>query len=117
MNKTTLASTKKLLLDEIEKIKQHMSNLTNDDPLNDPGHASDNAAVDLDVREQDTHQRIEAELESLQAKWNNIDQALKRIEKGNYGTCKRCNKEIIAKRLELIPETIYCVDCESQLKR
>jgi RNA polymerase-binding protein DksA len=117
MNKKMTETTKVKLLAEIQNIKQHMINLNNDDPLNDPGHASDNAAVDLDVREQDTHQRLEAEINSLQERLINIDQALKRIEKGNYGTCKRCNKEIPVKRLALIPETVYCVSCEAHLKK
>lgn len=108
---------KKKLLSESEQIQLHVQNLKKDDPLNDPDHASDNAAVDLDVREQDTHQRIEAELDSLYERQHNIEQALKRIEKGSYGNCKRCNKVIPEKRLELLPETIYCVQCESDLKK
>ncbi|HAX42843.1 MAG TPA: molecular chaperone DnaK, partial [Solibacterales bacterium] len=32
-----------------------------------------------------------------------IDQALKRIEEGEYGVCQECEEKISAKRLQAIP--------------
>jgi DnaK suppressor protein len=40
-----------------------------------------------------------------------IDQALARIEEGNYGLCTHCGNLIPEKRLEAVPWTPYCVDC------
>jgi RNA polymerase-binding transcription factor DksA len=39
-----------------------------------------------------------------------IDEALKRLERGEYGRCIICGREIPEARLDLVPETPYCVD-------
>ncbi len=46
-----------------------------------------------------------------------IDEALKRIEQGIYGTCEMSGKPINHERLEAIPFTRYTVECQSQLER
>ena len=43
----------------------------------------------------------------------NLDLALDRINKGNYGICIVCRKEISIKRLKLVPHTNYCVPYKS----
>lgn len=40
-----------------------------------------------------------------------IDEALKRIESGDYGYCVKCDEEIAEKRLELDPVVLTCVNC------
>ncbi|HET7451719.1 MAG TPA: TraR/DksA family transcriptional regulator [Thermoanaerobaculia bacterium] len=40
-----------------------------------------------------------------------IEQALARIEEGNYGLCTNCGNPIPEKRLDAVPWTPYCVDC------
>ncbi len=42
-----------------------------------------------------------------------IDLALKRIDKGDYGYCVKCDEEIAEKRLELDPTILTCVKCAS----
>lgn len=111
------ASIKKQLTLDKEKVMSQLKTIKESDPFEDPNHAIDNASVDTDVREQEAHQRIEAEVETLNHKLQDIDIALIRLEKGVYGICKKCNKKIPAKRLELIPETINCVICESGIKK
>lgn len=117
MSDADMKAMKKQLQKESEDIEKRIKELHEDDPFNDPGYTTDNAAVDTDVREQGAHQIIEAEINALKERKKNIAVALERIEKGRYGYCKRCNKEIPRKRLELIPETQYCVACESELKK
>lgn len=41
-----------------------------------------------------------------------IDEALKRIEDGTYGTCVSCGKEIPRERLEANPWASLCIDCK-----
>ncbi|HEX2163400.1 MAG TPA: TraR/DksA family transcriptional regulator [Thermoanaerobaculia bacterium] len=41
-----------------------------------------------------------------------IDKALDRIEDGSYGRCTNCGTEIAEKRLEAVPWTRYCIDCQ-----
>lgn len=38
--------------------------------------------------------------------------ALGRIEAGNYGLCELCGRAIDEARLEALPQTPYCVECE-----
>ena len=41
-----------------------------------------------------------------------IDEALKRIDKCSYGICQRCSKDISKKRLDVVPEAPFCIDCQ-----
>ncbi len=41
-----------------------------------------------------------------------IDDALKRIDKKELGICQRCGKDINKKRLDAVPWTSYCIDCQ-----
>ena len=50
-------------------------------------------------------------------KINQIDKALKRIEKGKYGVCKCCNNSINKERLMAIPFTSLCVKCKEDEER
>ena len=97
-------------LDQIESLKKN-------DPFADPEHASDNAAVDTDVREQTGHDTIEAEVKDLQKRSTEIDNALKKINKNQYGYCERCKKPVLEARLKLIPEASFCIDCEKRLRK
>ena len=46
-----------------------------------------------------------------------IDEAIKRIELGTYGTCEMSGKPINHERLEAIPFTRFTVECQSQIER
>lgn len=41
-----------------------------------------------------------------------LDEALLRLEKGGFGTCCQCGKEIPQVRLEAVPHTRYGVTCK-----
>ncbi len=41
-----------------------------------------------------------------------IDQALARIEEGTFGACSNCGLPMAEKRLNAVPWTPYCVDCQ-----
>ncbi|MDO8741663.1 MAG: TraR/DksA C4-type zinc finger protein [Candidatus Roizmanbacteria bacterium] len=97
-------------LNQIEELKK-------DDPFADPDHASDNAAVDTDVREQVEHDTIEAQVNDMQKRVEEISNALKKINKNQYGYCGRCKKAIPQARLKLIPEASFCIDCEKHLRK
>jgi DnaK suppressor protein len=41
-----------------------------------------------------------------------INSAIQRLENGNYGECQRCGNSISVARLEAIPYTELCIDCQ-----
>ncbi len=118
--------TKKLTKDLIKKwqtklekdkedIKLQIEELQKDDPFSDPDHASDNAAIDTDVREQVGHDTIEAQIKDLKLKMVEVEIALDKIGKGRYGFCEKCAMPIPLARLSLIPEARYCIEDEKKL--
>lgn len=112
-----MVELKEILLKEIIKTKARIEELKEKDPFADPDHASDNAAVDTDVREQVGHDTIEAQVKDLERKLQNIEVAIKRVNKGVYGKCEKCGKSILFARLKLVPEARFCVECENKLRK
>ncbi len=45
-----------------------------------------------------------------------VDLALRKIEKGTYGTCDNCGKPIKKSRLERLPSATMCLECQSRLE-
>jgi DnaK suppressor protein len=46
-----------------------------------------------------------------------IEQALERIDRGEYGSCKRCEEDIHIKRLIAMPWARLCLQCQAELER
>lgn len=42
-----------------------------------------------------------------------IEEALERVEEGEFGMCEDCGEEIGLKRLEARPVTTLCIDCKT----
>ena len=41
-----------------------------------------------------------------------IDDALKRLDDGSYGTCQQCNQPIAMSRLKAVPYASLCIECQ-----
>jgi DnaK suppressor protein len=46
-----------------------------------------------------------------------VDSALARIREGNFGECISCGNEINPKRLDAVPWTRYCIECQEKLEK
>jgi DnaK suppressor protein len=46
-----------------------------------------------------------------------VDEALARIREGSFGECISCGQEINAKRLEAVPWTRHCIECQEKLEQ
>ena len=55
--------------------------------------------------------------ENERSKLMEIDEALDRIEDGTFGICEDCGEPIALKRLEVIPDARYCVECQENLEK
>lgn len=86
-------------------------------------------AIDQDIRHEDmsadwSEQATERENdEVLESLGNSADQkllminnALQRIEVGEYFVCSECGEPIPSARLELLPFSSLCVDCAENLE-
>lgn len=49
-------------------------------------------------------------LANLEEQIDGIEEALKRVADGTYGTCEACGKAIGDERLEVVPTARYCVE-------
>ncbi len=117
LSRQHLVELKEILLKEVIKTKARIEELKKKDPFADPDHASDNAAIDTDVREQVGHDTIEAQVKDLERRLLDIETAIRRIGKGAYGKCEKCGAVIPFARLRLVPEARFCVECENKLRK
>ena len=46
-----------------------------------------------------------------------VEAALERIREGTFGECISCGQQIAVKRLNAMPFTSYCRDCQERLER
>jgi DnaK suppressor protein len=46
-----------------------------------------------------------------------VEGALERIRQGTFGECISCGKEINPKRLEAVPWTRHCIECQEKLEQ
>jgi DnaK suppressor protein len=47
---------------------------------------------------------------------NLVRLALERLKDGNFGECAQCSVEIGPKRLEALPWTPYCIECQEKFE-
>lgn len=111
MSKLNLKEIKEKLLAERELLFEKLKG--NDLSIDD---AETPDPVDLAVRNYSKNVQLAvSENESKQLVL--IDQALRRIEDGEYGSCLNCEKEINSKRLAAIPWARFCLDCQELLEK
>ena len=104
---------RKILLEEKEKIgveiKSKQLNLS--DIERDVGDEVDNSMVE---QERELNLLLQdREKKHLEA----IEEALQRIETGEYGFCDECGDQIDQKRLMVIPLTQLCITCQQNEER
>jgi DnaK suppressor protein len=52
----------------------------------------------------------------LETQLAQIRGALARVDEGAFGRCALCGEPVDARRLEMVPETPFCVGCQTQLE-
>src|SRR5262245_9797652 len=65
---------------------------------------------EADIQEELEFALIQMKSETL----NKVNDALVRLEQGDYGYCYECGEEIAEKRLRALPFAVRCKDCEEQ---
>lgn len=92
--------------DIIADVEQTLNDMTNqNENIPDP---NDRATVESD-------RSFELRLRSRERKLlDKIDEAIGRIENGEYGICDDCGEKIRIKRLEARPVAKFCIDCKTK---
>jgi len=94
------------LREEIDELDTAISGEGSDagDLSHVPTHSADRDTEELEADE--AMERNQVALLQL------VEDALGRIETGTFGKCEDCGGTIPAKRLDAVPYTAFCVDCE-----
>ncbi|MDD8020591.1 MAG: TraR/DksA family transcriptional regulator [Acidobacteriota bacterium] len=107
------AEFKKLLLERKKSIIRKLSQF-----YNESKEIETDTALDVVDKAETSYTKefllglTDSEREQLQL----IDQAIDRLEKGEYGLCQVCHKEIGKKRLQIVPWTPYCISCQEKIE-
>jgi DnaK suppressor protein len=60
---------------------------------------------------------IASQLVELEAReLNQIERALARIKQGSYGVCESCQKKIPVARLNALPYSTTCIECQREME-
>jgi YteA family regulatory protein len=120
MNAQKLRYYKQKLLNERERVNELLDQLENNEAINTNVEMSselsfyDNHMGDLGSEMNDLA-RGRAFKEHEISILKKIDDAMKSIEDGTYGTCHSCKQPIPEERLSFLPYAQYCVPCQNDL--
>lgn len=104
---------KEKLLEIKKDLEKQLKYYESGDPFLVPDRNIENT-LDEDITEIEGHDRNLANRVRLQEELQGVEVSLERIEKGTYGFCKNCNKQIPEGRLKLLPTATLCLDCEKK---
>jgi len=68
------------------------------------------------AQERENEEVVEKLDENIRIELNQVNEALSRVEKNEYGICEICDGPIRAERLEALPYTDRCFNCASELE-
>lgn len=105
---------RQILLDLREQLVRQMNGLAKESAEQLPGYSMHMADSGTDNFDRDFALSL---LSSDQDAIYEIDEALKRIERGSYGTCELTAKPIPKARLDAIPWARFTVEAQGQLER
>lgn len=105
-----LNKIKGLLSKDKEKIEKELKNQGEEGKFPDYGDSEEDNA--REIADYEANSAVEND---LQRTLRDINTAMKRIDKGDYGVCKYCKKIIEEKRLMVRPTSSACVACKKTI--
>jgi len=84
----------------------------------DPDRPARSTDGDLgDVANEGAQKEIASQIADLESReLNQVERAIDLIRHGKYGNCEVCNNKIPIARLQALPFTVFCVNCQRQLE-
>jgi len=87
----------------------------------DISHAGDTGVAMGDVADLangDVERELSTQLASLESReLEQIEAAILALKQGRYGTCEECQKPIPIARLQAVPHSTTCIDCQRSEER
>lgn len=119
MTKEQLSHYKKIILEKREELLKQLDHFKSTGLNSSVKDASgDHSAYAFHMADQGTDTMDREQQYLFASREGNflyhLDRALERIEKGEYGVCVDCNKEINPERLEAVPHARLCIACKSK---
>jgi len=98
---------------------QQKSFLYNDRIMREDFHVDDNEKKDdIDQASTDTEQSLRLRLRNREMLYmKKLNEALRRIDSGEFGLCCNCEGDIEIKRLEARPTATLCIGCKEEEER
>ena len=119
--KTAAANRKKFLTDLRQNLLEMKNKLVTeiDSELKAEREGNKDEGMDTyDLASEERDREINFILSDRErVKIKQIDDALVRLEDGSYGVCKSCGLEVAEERLEAMPFTRLCRDCQQDMER
>jgi len=110
MEKKQLQHYKKVLLNKREELLESIKR----NPFREDGLEARKGDL-ADLSDRNSNNVISIHLKETESKLiRAIDEAILRLEKGNYGICTKCGKKISRGRLEAVPWTRLCISCKEE---
>jgi len=105
---------KKMLIERQIELQAEVQGKMRDVRAEGAGGTKQNEVFDaVESSEADIQDDIEFALISMKSETlSKINDALLRLENGDYGNCYECGEEIAEKRLRALPFAVRCKDCE-----
>lgn len=113
MNKKDLSFLKKLLIARKAEFLKKINGAHKD-----IDKTAEDIGDEIDQAVQNAEKEISYELAANdKITFEEINEALGKIEKGAYGNCECCGKNIAIERLKAIPWGRYCIECQEEAER
>lgn len=109
--KKQLEKNKRWLEKELNSFAKKNKQVKGDFKAEYPDYGTKSDENAQEVAAYQDHLSLEGDLE-IQLK--EINQALRKIEKGQYGICENCKKPINEERLKFIPQAKFCIECSKE---
>ena len=111
VRKRTKAQNRKTLQVELGRVQAELTEL----------RSTFDGEVDIDPEEGDVEVAERTKnislIQMLETRERQFLDALRSVEAGEYGQCKRCREDIHPERLEVIPDAKYCIRCQELVER
>lgn len=118
MTKEILEQIKKKLLEEKKNLEESLKNFASKNAHNDNDYTADFPDFGSEAEENAAEVAVFGDNLALERKLEknleDVNDALDRIEKGVYGKCRYCGKDIGEQRLLARPVSGACIECKNK---